>query len=62
MKRLPNGFKPVLGASGPTATQHSKKASEKVLGGVLANGSEKGACYGFYSSEKGSEKGSQKGF
>ena len=38
---------------GRTATQRSKKGSEKVLGGALGKGiqkgSEKGACYGFYS-------------
>ena len=38
---------------GRTATQRSKKGSEKVLGRVLGKGSEKGsekgACYGFYS-------------
>ena len=34
---------------GRTATQRSKKGSEKVLGRVLEKGSEKGACYGFYS-------------
>ena len=38
---------------GRTATQHSKKGSEKVLGRVLGKGSqkgfEKGACSGFYS-------------
>ena len=37
---------------GRTATQRSKKGSEKVLGMVLGKGSqkgsEKGACYGFY--------------
>ena len=45
-----------------SATQHSKKGSEKVLGRVLGKrsqkgsqkGSEKGACYGFCS-KKGSE-------
>ena len=46
---------------GRTATQRSKKGSEKVLGRVLGKGlqkgSEKGACYVFYSSEKGSQKG-----
>ena len=47
---------------GRTATQHSKKGSEKVLGRVLQKGSEKGACYGFYSTKRCSEKGSQKGF
>ena len=53
----------LLGARlrGRTATQRSKKGSEKVLGRVLGRGSqkgsEKGACYGFYS-----KKGSQKGF
>ena len=50
---------------GRMATQRCKKGSEKVLGRVLAKGSqnssEKGACYGFYS-KTGSEKGSQKGF
>ena len=38
---------------GRTATQRSKKGSEKVLGRVLGKGSQKGseqgACYGFYS-------------
>ena len=35
---------------GHTATQRSKKGSEKVLGRVLGQkGSEKGACCGFYS-------------
>ena len=54
---------------GRTATQRSKKGSEKVLGRVLGKGSEKGsengACYGFYSENRvlrrvlrrGSEKG-----
>ena len=51
---------------GRTATQRSKKGSEKVLGRVLGKGFwegspaqkgfEKGGCYGFYS-KKGSEKG-----
>ena len=40
---------------GHTATQRSKKGSEKVLGRVLGKasqkGSEKGARYGFYSKE-----------
>ena len=49
---------------GRTATQRSKKGSEKILGRVLGKGSqkgsEKGACYGLYSKE-GSEKGSEKG-
>ena len=44
-----------------TATQPSKKGSEKVLGRVLGKGSqrgsEKGACCGFYS-----KKGSLEGF
>ena len=51
---------------GRTATQRSKKGSEKVLGRVLEKGSQKGSekCsfHGFYTVEKGSEKGSQKGF
>ena len=34
---------------GHTATQRSKKGSEKVLGRGSQKGSEKGACYGFYS-------------
>ena len=34
---------------GRTATQRSKKGSEKVLERVLGKGSEKGVCYGFYS-------------
>ena len=38
---------------GRTATQRSKKGSEKVLGRVLGKGSQKGSqkafCYGFYS-------------
>ena len=44
----------LLGARlrGRTATQRSKKGSEKILGRVLGKGSqkgsEKGACYGFY--------------
>ena len=47
---------------GRTATQHSKKGSEKVLGRVLGKGSqkgsEKGAWYGFYSKKgKGFWKG-----
>ena len=37
---------------GRTATQHSKKGSEKVLERVLGKGSQKGSetgvCYGFY--------------
>ena len=32
---------------GRTATQRSKKGSEKVLERVLGKGSEKGVCYGF---------------
>ena len=52
-----------------TATQRSKKGSEKVLEWVLGKGSqkgsEKGVCYGFYSKKRvlrrvlrrGSEKG-----
>ena len=48
-------------------TLRSKKGSEKVLGRVPENGSQKGSekeafLYGFYSIKKGSEKGSQKGF
>ena len=51
------------------ATQRSEKGSEKVLKGLLGKGSQKGsektACYGFYSSKRvlsrvlrrGSEKG-----
>ena len=52
---------PQLGARlrGRTATQRSKKGSEKVLGRVLGKGSqkgsEKGGCYRFY--RRGSEKG-----
>ena len=46
---------------GRTATQHSWKGSEKVLGSVLGKGSqkgtEKGAGHGFYS-----EKGFREGF
>ena len=46
------------------ATQRCKKGSEKVLGRVLGDcsqkGSDKGAWYGLYS-KKGPEKGSQKG-
>ena len=46
---------------GRTATQRSKKGSEKVLDRVLGKGSqkgsEKGVCYGFYS-----EKGFCEGF
>ena len=49
---------------GRTATQRSKN-SEKALGRVVGEGSqkgsEKGACCGF-TVKKGSEKGSQKGF
>ena len=41
---------------GRTATQRSKKGSEKVLGRVLGKGSqkgsEKGACCGFYSKKR----------
>ena len=41
---------------GRTATQRSKRGSDKVLGGVLGkgsqNGSEKGACYGFDSKKE----------
>ena len=53
---------PVLGARlrGPTATQRSKKGSEKVLGKGSQQGSEKGVCYVFCR-RKSSEKGSQKG-
>ena len=49
---------PWLGARlrGRTATQRSKKGSEKVLGRVLGKGSqkasEKGACYGFCSKKR----------
>ena len=49
---------------GRTATQRSKKGSEKVLGRLLEKGSqkgsEKGACYGF-TAKKGSEKGFSEG-
>ena len=44
---------------GRTATQRSKKGSERVLGKGSQKGSQKGSCYGFYR-KKGSEKGSQK--
>ena len=52
-KSPPESF--LLGARlrGRTATQRSKKGSGKVLERVLGKGSEKGACYGFYS-KKGS--------
>ena len=48
---------------GRTATQHSKKGSEKVLGAVLGKGSQKGSekavWYWFYSRvlRRGSQKG-----
>ena len=51
---------------GRTATQRSKKGSEKVLGRVLGKGSqkgsEKGACYGFYSKKGFSEGVLSRGF
>ena len=47
------------GSYGNTAL---KKGSEKVLGEGSEKGSEKGACYGFFTVRKGSEKGSQKWF
>ena len=51
---------------GRTATQRSKKGSEKVLGWVLGKGSqkdsEKGVCCGFFTVKRGSEKGSRKSF
>ena len=53
------GWKPLLGARlrGRTATQHSKEGSEKVLGRVLQKkgsqkGSQKWACYAYYSLKK----------
>ena len=58
---------PPLGARlrGRTATQRSKKGSEKVLGRVLGKGSkegsEKGTPAAGFTVKKGSEKGSQKG-
>ena len=45
---------------GRTATQRSKKGSGKVLERVLGKGSEKGACYGFYS-KKGFSEGFSEG-
>ena len=51
---------------GRTATQRSKKGSEKVLGGVLGKGSqkgsEKGACSGFYSKKRVIRRVIRRGF
>ena len=68
------GYKVVRGHSGHlgarlrgrTATQRSKKGSEKVLERVLGKGSQKRSEKGVFSTgftvKKGSEKASQKGF
>ena len=56
-EEFPRTEKPCLGARlrGRTATQRSKKGSEKVLERVLGKcsqkGSENGVCYGFYSTK-----------
>ena len=51
---------------GRTATQRSKKGSEKVLRGVLGKGSQKGSengvCCGFYSKKGFSERVLTRGF